>query len=149
MALGGAGQCAFDGVVQFIAQAAVVALDFFALRPVHRLIHRQVSFNGVDSESEQMVEGPLEGPQTEGPLGEQIPIKGFHMSQVKDQAMALGDRTVINGVAPEKAEEFIGTATRLEESRLKVVPDANGAGSCSHKIFPFRWMPFPREGCAK
>jgi len=32
---------------------------------------------------------------------------------------------------------------------MKVVPDADSGGKCSHGVFPFSWMQLPREGCAK
>src|SRR5260370_20458614 len=120
--------------VQLMAQTPVVALDFFASRPIRRTIRRQSPIHRVNAKRKQLVEGPLKRPQPKRALRQQIPIKRFNVPHIEDNAVSLGDRPVVNGFFAHHAEYLVGARASVKQSGVKVVPDADSRGKCSHGV---------------
>src|SRR5581483_11633669 len=59
-------QRVFDGGIQKLADALVVALDLRAARPVRRQILRQAAADWIDAESEKLVKRWMKGFEAEG-----------------------------------------------------------------------------------
>jgi hypothetical protein len=97
-----------DRVVQFLAYPPVVALHFFARRPIRRSIRRQSPIYRINPKRKKMIECSLEGTQTKCAVRQQIPIKRLDMPYVKDNAMPLGDGPVVNGFFANHAKNLIG-----------------------------------------
>src|SRR5215469_11086783 len=97
MAFFGALERIFDGMIEFFAHALVVTLNFLPRGPIFRSVGWQAAANGVDSERKKLIEGSMEGPQAKSALRKKVPVKGFDVAQVKNEAVALGDGPVVEG----------------------------------------------------
>jgi hypothetical protein len=96
-----------------------------------------------------LIKCPLKGLQPESALRQQIPIKRLYMSHIEYDAVSLWNRPIIQGLLAHHAKEVVGARAGIMQSGVKVMPDADSSGKCSHGVFPFSWMQLPREGCAK
>jgi hypothetical protein len=88
--------------------ACIVALDFFARRPIRRRIRRQSPVHRVNAERKKVVECSLKRPQSERTFREQIPVKGLDMPNIEDNAVSLWNRPVVNGFFTNHPKYFIG-----------------------------------------
>src|SRR5204862_5543993 len=109
----------------------------------------QSSVHRVNAKRKQVVEGPLKRPQSKRPLRQQVPIEGLDVSDVENNAVSLGNGSVVHRFFANHAKYLIGTCASVEQSIVKVMPDADSCGESSHGVFPFSWMQLSREGCAK
>ena len=57
-------ECMLDLMVQFLSQTPVVAVDFFARRPISRGIRRQSPIHRVDAKRKQLIERTVGGAQS-------------------------------------------------------------------------------------
>jgi osmoprotectant transport system ATP-binding protein len=89
-----------------------------------------------------MVEGPVKGAQSEGAVPEQIPIKRLHVPDVKNNAVPLGNGPLVHGLFANQTEELVGSHAGVKQAGVKVVPDADSCGKCSHLRFT------PSFGCS-
>jgi hypothetical protein len=48
---------------------------------------------------------------------QQVPVKGFQMAEIKNQAMAFCNRALVERVGGQKIEERIGLRASLSHSR--------------------------------
>src|ERR1700741_562177 len=74
--------------------------------------------------------------QAKGPLREQVPIEGFHMPDVKNNAVPLGDRPIVNSFFANDTEHFVGAFTCVYEAVGKIVTDADSTSGGSHACSP-------------
>ena len=138
MALFGARKGMFDGAIEFFTDARVVARYFLARRPVFGLVFRQAATDRIDAEGKESIEGRMEGPQPEGALREQVPVEGFDMAQVKNNAMPLWNGPVVQCLFLDQLEKFVGSRAGFQQAGMKIVTDADSGGSeCSHGVAPF------------
>src|SRR5262249_29188805 len=131
------GQRALDRAVQFVAQTAIVTLHLGKLGPVCRSILGQPAVDRIDAERKKLVELPLEGLQAKCAFSEQVPIKGFDVADVKNDAVPFRNRTVIHSFVANNAKHFVSTRTRFKYTGMDVVAYAGGAGKSSHGGRPF------------
>ena len=75
-------------------------------RPISRFIRRKSAIDGINAEREQLVELRSVGPQSVWPA-QQIPIKSFQMSQIKNQSMAFGNRAIVKGIRRQQPKNRI------------------------------------------
>jgi len=128
----------FDGVIKFFAQAPVVTLDFLPRGPIFRSIGWQTASDGVDTERKKLIEGFVERAQTESALRKEVPVKGFDVAKVKNDAVALRDGPVVDGLFAYQLEKLIGAGAGLQQAAMKIVSDADSrCGECSHGVDPF------------
>ena len=78
--------------IESFPHAAIVAANFFRRRPVGRLVRRQVSSYGIDTEGKQPIDC---GVKRLALAAQQIPLKSLQVPEVKNDAMALGNRAII------------------------------------------------------
>ena len=102
-----------DGLIKFFTQALVVALDFRARRPIFGRVRWKAAADGVDPERKKVVESSMEGTQPESPLRQEVPVEGFDVAYVENDAVALGDGPVIEGLFADQLEKLIGTRASL------------------------------------
>src|SRR5260370_13237296 len=136
-------------MVQLTPQAPVIAINLLARRPIRRRIRRQSPLYRVNAKRKQLIKCPLKGLQSESALRQQVPIKRLYMSHIEYDPVSLWDRPVIHRLLAHHAKYVVGACTGVKQSGMKVMPDADSGGKCSHGVFPFSWMQLPREGCAK
>ena len=79
------------------AGAAHVGADFGNARPVARVVLRQLAGGGVDAACEQGIEDRVDRGQTQAGGADLVPVEGFEVAQVKDEAMARRDRPLVFG----------------------------------------------------
>ncbi len=79
-------------LIESAAHEVDVICDLFERRPISRLIIRQASIRRVNAEGKKPVEGWGEWRKLKELAAQQVPIKGFEVTQVKDDSVALGDR---------------------------------------------------------
>jgi hypothetical protein len=76
----------------------------------------------------------MEGLQSKRALRQQIPIEGLDMSDVENNAMALGDRPVVESFVANDPEQLVRSFSRLRQARVQVVTDADRAAKNSHAV---------------
>src|SRR5579883_2605302 len=121
MAFGGMGERLLDCEIQLVANAADVALDFLAAGPIGWCIARETAADGIDAEGEELIKGAVKGREAKGAAGEQVPVEGLHMTEIKDDAMALRNGAVVEGFFTDDLEQFIGARARLLYAGLQSV----------------------------
>ena len=82
-----------------------------------RLVGGKLAGRRIDAEGEQAVEFRLEGAQVECIPADQVPIEGFQMAEIKDDAMAFRDGALIERVGTDEPEQFVGPLTRRGRAR--------------------------------
>src|SRR5260370_95042 len=65
----------------------------------------------------------MEALQSENTFVEQIPVEGFEMTYIKDNAVALSDGAFIQRVSLYYSKQIIGALTRVRELLHQVVTD--------------------------
>src|SRR2546430_8310908 len=125
-----------DRAVQLLAQTPVVAFDLFARRPIRRGVRWQSAAHRVNAKRKQVVERPLKRPQPKRALREQVPIKSLDVSNIENNAVSLGDGPVVHRLFASHAKYLIGARARVEQSVMKVVPNADSCGESSHGLLP-------------
>ena len=88
----------------FRAYAQIVVLDLGRTGPVRGLVAGELAGRRVDAESEEPVELRMERRNVERITRDQVPVEGFDVPQVKDDAMAFGDRPFVEGVRMDELE---------------------------------------------
>ena len=81
--------------VDSLADPPVVSPHLLDTRPVGGLIVGQVAFPGVDAEREQLVKGLLERGHVKSLPANQVPVKGFQMTQIENDAVTFGNWTLV------------------------------------------------------
>jgi len=126
------------GMVEFFAHALIVAPDFLQRGPITRGVDRQSAANRINSESKELIEERVEGAQTERATGKEVPVKSFQVAYIKNDAVSLGDRSVVQSLLANHLEKLIGSRASFEEASMKIVTDADSSGGeCSHSVYPF------------
>jgi hypothetical protein len=91
--------------------------------PIGWLIIRQASAHRIYTERKQAIQFRLKRRKIENPLAQQIPVEGFQMSNVKNDAVPLRNGPVVKGLRPDDVEQLIAAHARiiqsLEKNRLK------------------------------
>jgi len=82
-------------MVEGTADIAYIIADRVLGGPVRRQIGWKLAANRIDAEGKETIIFGVDAPQSKGALAEQIPIKGFEMSDIKDDAVPLGNRPFI------------------------------------------------------
>lgn len=127
-----------DGVIEFFTHAVVIAVNFLRRGPIFGSVGWQSTADGIDSEREKFIEDSMEGAQTESALRKEIPVKGFEVTQVENDAVSLGDGPLVESLFANQLEKFVGTRTRFQQAGMKIVTDADSScGECSHSFGPF------------
>ena len=90
-----ASQRARNSLIQLVLQSFGIEIHFVALRPIRRLVCRQAAADRIDAKRKKLIEERMKRLQAKGALPEQIPIESFDVSDIKNDAMPLGDRPVI------------------------------------------------------
>jgi len=62
-----------------------------ARRPIARLIRRQSATNRIDSKCKKLIERRVKAAQAKGPLAQKVPVKGFDVAEIKNNAMPFGN----------------------------------------------------------
>ena len=88
-------QSALDGTVEFFTDALVVTFHFGSRGPICRRVRRQSVADGVDPKGKELIESGVEGTETESALRKQVPVKGFDVADIKNDAVPLRDRPVV------------------------------------------------------
>ena len=97
----------------------IVAADIVLAWPVGWLIGGQTVASGINAEGKQLVEFRMERLDAEGLAGNQIPVEGFQMAQIEDQAMAFGDGAIEERIATDEGEQIVRLATRFGKAQAK------------------------------
>src|SRR5437660_371130 len=93
-----------------------ILVNLILRRPIRRLVIWQTAANWIDTKGEETVEFRMEAPQAKDSVAEQIPVKRFEVTYIEDDAMTLGDGTVIKVVRFDKVEEFVGTLACIRQA---------------------------------
>ena len=80
--------------------------------PLRRLICWQTTPNRIDAKSKEAIELWIKTFQSKRTIMQKIPIERLEMSDVENDAMALGDGAIIKGVGIHDGEKLIGFLAR-------------------------------------
>src|SRR6202041_1688003 len=91
---------------------------------VHTIKRRQIGGNiggqpaadRIDAEGKEPVQLGLHTLQTEDTIPEQIPIERFEVSDIKDNAVALWDRPLVEEIIADHMKERVALAASMEET---------------------------------
>jgi hypothetical protein len=144
MPIRGAPQSARDRLIQLAFELVVVAIYFSSRRPIGWLVGRQATAYRIDSKGKKLIEGRVKRLQPKAALRQQIPIEGFDVTNIKNNAMPLGNRAVVQSIFANDAEYIVRTFARIYKASVKVLADADSASRGSHAYAPpigcgFRW----------
>ena len=87
--------------------------------PVGGLVAWQASADGIDAEGKQLVEFFLERIECENISADQVPVKGLEVSEIKENAVPLGNGPLIKALRAHHAKEFIGEGAGFNHGRGK------------------------------
>ena len=79
--------------------------------PLRRLIRRQSTADRIDTESKQTIELWIKTFQSEHTIMQKIPIECFEMSDVKNDAMALGNGAIVKRIGIHDGKKLVGFLT--------------------------------------
>src|SRR6185436_18361576 len=97
----------------------VVFPDLRNGRPVPRLVLRKIAGCRIDAECKQMVKLTIERRHAVQTCGDQVPVKGLYVSEIKNNAMPLGDWSLVQRPGLKHAENFICAGTRVAQVNLQ------------------------------
>jgi len=63
--------------------------------------------------------------QAKGAFAQKIPIEGLDVAQIKNNAMALRDRPLVERFLAENCKQFIRGGSRLDEAKMMIVASAD------------------------
>ena len=75
-----------------------------------RLIAGQAAVHGIDTESKEVIELGMKSFQAEQ-RAQKIPVEGFEVTDIKDDAMAFGDGALIDRIGIDDGKKLIGLLT--------------------------------------
>ena len=65
----------------------------------------------------------MESTASENSLAKQVPVEGLQMADVKDNAVALRNRTLVKKFGLDLVEQLVGLETSLAKTRQQFLPD--------------------------
>src|ERR1700740_1928957 len=78
----------------------------------------------------------MKGLEAKRALREQVPVERFHVPDVKNNAVALGDRPVVDRVFANDAKYFVSAFACVYEAGVEVMTDADSTSGGSHACSP-------------
>jgi hypothetical protein len=94
----------FQQLVEFLADPAVVPLHLCQPRPISWLVGWQFPRRRIDAEGKKPVKSRVKRGHVQRVARDQVPIEGFHVAHIKEDAMALRDGPLVKGIGPDAAE---------------------------------------------
>src|SRR5579884_2312032 len=128
---------ALDPSVQFLAHAIIIFANFLKRRPIGRLVVGQAAVNRIDAEGEQLVELRMERLCPEGISTEEIPIKGFKVPDIENNAMALRDWAVVKRLAQRNCKDSVRDGPCLGKPRRERFTCVENYAALVHLPCPF------------
>src|SRR6267378_5443878 len=119
-----------EGVVDQVAENLHVVADFVKRWPITGLIGGQATVHRIDSKREKLVERGCARFQGKQVGAKKVPVKGLEMANVKNNAMAFGDRPFIKRILANDLEEAVGVGARFHNGVAKLVDRGEFALRC-------------------
>src|SRR5581483_3602984 len=94
-------------------------------RPISGLVGGQATPDGINAESEQPVKLRINWVGAQQPIAEKVPVKGFEMTEIKDDAMSFRNRALIQEVGAHDIEKFIGAEASIRQAIEEFVADGD------------------------
>jgi hypothetical protein len=85
-------------------------------RPIRGYVGRQASIDRVNAKGEEPVQFGLRTVQSEDAIPEQIPIERFEVPDIKDDAVALWNRPLVEEVATNDVEKRVTLTASMEQA---------------------------------
>ena len=104
---GAGGSGPIEALVHDPAHALVVVPYGARLRPIRRWLVRKPPPDRVDSEGEQAVECLVEGLDSEGLSGDEVPVERLDMPEVKHEPVALWDGALVERLGFHNRENLV------------------------------------------
>jgi hypothetical protein len=104
-----------------------ITVHMIERRPISGNVSGQASVDRIDAEGEQPIQFGLRTLQSEDAIPEQIPVERFEVSDIKNDAVALRDRPLVEEVVTNNAEERVALAASLEQA-VRELTAGFGAG---------------------
>ncbi len=101
--------------VESAADLTYVFADGIQRRPVRRHISWQSAANRIDAERKQPIKTRIDALHSEDAAVQKIPIKRLQMSDIKNDAVTLGDGPVIQRIGTHHSEEGVTAASRVQD----------------------------------
>src|SRR6266851_3004940 len=79
--------------------------------------------NWVDAEGKELIKFRMETGSPENSLPEEVPVERLQMPDVKDDAMPLGDGTLVKKFGPNQIKQTVALRPRLIETSKQFVLD--------------------------
>src|SRR5277367_4579957 len=84
--------------------------------PIRRLIRRQSASDRIDAERKKTVEFGMEALQAEDVFVEEIPVKGFEVAHIEDDAVTLRNGALVHRIRADDLEEFITAPASIQQA---------------------------------
>jgi hypothetical protein len=111
-----------EQIVNDLTCAQIVSMHFGDTGPSRGRIIRQLAGRRIDPEREQPVKFGMESTLSEPIPCDQIPVEGFHVSQVEDDSMPLRDAAIVEGIRAHQLKETVRDTAGFTESLAKLGP---------------------------
>ena len=105
-----------EPIIDCLPQPPIVLTHLGDRRPVARLIGRQSAADRINSKRKQTIELWIEGLNPQQPLAQQVPVEGFQMTYIKNDAMPLANRALIERTSANDFKELIGFIPGFSEA---------------------------------
>src|SRR5580704_2252557 len=99
-------------VIECRTNAGTVFMDDIRRRPVTGNVIGQTAADWIDAKSEEAIEVGIKTFEPESAAVKQVPVEGFQMPQIKNDAMTLRDGPVIKGIDTYQAKKRIALPAR-------------------------------------
>src|ERR1700735_1949937 len=105
-------ECVAQPRIQSLSYTPFVFFNIRNIGPVSGHVCRQAAVHRVDTKRKELIERSILRFRTQRTTQE-ILIERFEMSEIENQAVALGHGSIVKGIRRQKTEKTIGAGGRL------------------------------------
>jgi hypothetical protein len=106
-------------------------------RPIRGLIGRKTAIHWVNPKCEKTVESRIKRLRVQNSLAEKVPIEGFEMTNVENDAMSLANGTLVQRIGANDLEQRIGYTPGVVKTVEQRTVNGKIPGSRYHALPPF------------
>jgi hypothetical protein len=118
MSFGRSRQYVLNRRIQFIPQSTIIILYFVALGPIARSVARQSTPHGIDAKRKKVIKRSLRRRQPKRALRQQVPVKCFDVSKVKNDPVPLWNGPVVYGLVAHNLKQIIRLRARAQQAGM-------------------------------
>src|SRR5579863_1894366 len=107
--------------VETYAGSHYILAHIIEVRPIRRHVGGQAPLDRVDAEGKKPIMLRMYALHAKHAISYQVPVERFEMSDIKNDAVALGNRPLVEGLAADDAEERITLSASMDETVREIL----------------------------